>query len=218
MTARNSFNTSMKHLKEEILEMGKMTANAINSSITSLKNQDSILAEKIIENDKDINIKQTKIEDMCVLLIAREQPVAGDLRKIITALKIVIQLERIGDYAVNIANAALRLADEKYIKPLIDIPEMGYTGIKMLNGALEAYMENNAEKAKQISILDDGIDKLYEQLLRELLTYMMENPSNIRQANSFLLIAKFLERMGDHVTNICEYIVFSASGKHMDLN
>ncbi len=143
-----------------------MTANAINSSITSLKNQDSILAEKIIENDKDINIKQTKIEDMCVLLIAREQPVAGDLRKIITALKIVIQLERIGDYAVNIANAALRLADEKYIKPLIDIPEMGHTGIKMLNGALEAYMENNAEKAKQISVLDDGIDKLYEQLLR----------------------------------------------------
>jgi phosphate transport system protein len=146
--------------------MGIMTANAINSSITSLKNQDSILAEKIIENDKDINIKQTKIEDMCVLLIAREQPVAGDLRKIITALKIVIQLERIGDYAVNIANAALRLADEKYIKPLIDIPEMGHTGIKMLNGALEAYMENNAEKAKQISVLDDGIDKLYEQLLR----------------------------------------------------
>ena len=124
MTARNNFYNSMQHLKEEISGMGKLVGTAINRSIVALKNRDITLAKEIVEADKLINQKQTEIEDLCIILIAREQPVAGDLRNIITALKIVSELERMGDHAEHIAKAAIRLSDEEYIKPLIDIPEM----------------------------------------------------------------------------------------------
>ncbi len=218
MTARNNFYNSLQHLKEEISDMGKLVDTAINRSIVALKNRDMILANELVEADKLINQKQTEIEDLCVILIAREQPVAGDLRNIITALKIVSELERMGDHAGHIAKAAMRLANEDYIKPLIDIPEMARIAVEMLDGALEAYLANDADKAKEIARLDDKIDNLHEQVLRELLTYMMEDPRNIRQANNFLFISRFLERLGDHVTNICECAVFSSRGEHIQLN
>lgn len=218
MTTRTNFHNAMQHLKEEIAVMSTLVATAIAKAIEALVERDLTLAHELIDADKLINNKQSDIEDLCVLLIAREQPVAGDLRKIITALKIVTQLERMGDHAAHIAKAAIRLSDEKYIKPLIDIPEMGKIGIEMLESAIEAYLENDSDKAEKTALIDDKIDNLHEQVLRELLTYMMEDPRNIRQANNFLFISRFLERIGDHVTNICECVVFSTTGRHTDLN
>ncbi len=143
MSTRNNFDNSLTQLKEEIAGMGRLVTMAVNGSIESLVNRDVRLAQELVDADKLINARQAEIEDLCVMLIAREQPVAGDLRKIITALKIVTQLERMGDHAVHVAKAAIRLSDEKYIKPLIDIPEMARIGMDMLSGAIGSYIAND---------------------------------------------------------------------------
>jgi phosphate transport system protein len=172
----------------------------------------------VVAGDAAINQVEQEIEDRCIVLIAREQPVATDLRKLITSLKIVTQLERMGDHALHVAKGTLRLLPETYMKPLIDIPRMAESGIGMIRDVLTAFLDNDAERAREVASRDHLVDELHNQVMREVFTYMMENTKNIPQSISLLFISRFLERVGDHVTNICEWVVYSATGERVELN
>ena len=198
--------------------MGTLVEEAIRRSMQALKERDLELARKVIDEDEAINHMELSIQDKCIVLIATEQPVAGDLRGLITIIKIVTQLERMGDHALHIAKGALRLADETYMKKLIDLPRMADCAIRMIHDVLTAFMDGDQEKAIAVAAMDDEIDELHDQVMRECLTYMMQDPKNIPQATSFLFISRFLERLGDHVTNISEWICFNITGKHRELN
>jgi len=218
MTTRVHFQTEIDRLNREILTMGTMVEEAIHRAIDCLTRQDTGLARRIVEDDESINGKEVLIEDLCTMLIAKEQPVAGDLRHIITSLKIVTQLERMGDHAVHIAKAAIRLGEETYMKPLIDIPRMAEIGTAMIRDVLTAFIEEDVGKAEEGAKRDDEIDHLHEQVMREVLTYMMESPAYIKQSMNFIFVSRYLERLGDHVTNICEWIVYDITGQHTELN
>ena len=158
------------------------------------------------------------IEDECILLIAKEQPVASDLRKIVTSLKIVTQLERIGDHAVHVAKSVKRLIDEKSTAPLLHVPQMAELCMDLLRQALNAFINNDAEKAKEIGMRDAEVDKLHSKFINEEYNQMIENPKLIKQSITMLFLSRFIERFGDHVTNICEWVVYSAAGEHVSLN
>ena len=157
-------------------------------------------------------------EDSCLRLLATEQPVATDLSRIVGAISVNAQLERIGDLAVHVARVAQRIAAERYIKELIDIPRMSREVCQMILESVRSFVEQNSVIAEEISSRDKVVDDIYSQVFRELLTYMMENPKNISQATSLLFVAKQLERVGDHTTNICEGVIFVSTGRHVDLN
>jgi phosphate transport system protein len=195
-----------------------MVEEALRQAVESLVNKDGELARAVVAGDAAINQVEQEIEDRCIVLIAREQPVATDLRKLITSLKIVTQLERMGDHALHVAKGTLRLLPETYMKPLIDIPRMAEIGIGMIRDVLTAFLDNNAERAREVASRDHLVDELHNQVMREVFTYMMENTKNIPQSISLLFISRFLERVGDHVTNICEWVVYSATGERVELN
>lgn len=198
--------------------MGTLVEEAMQSAMHALKTKDYELAGRTIDNDEKINQLELEIQDKLTVLIATEQPVARDLRHIVTSLKVVTQLERMGDHAVHIAKSAIRLKDEEYIKPLIDLPKMSEIGVQMLHEVLTAFAECDEKRAQQIAQMDDQIDNLNNQVWRELITYMMEDSKLIRQATSLLFVSRWLERFGDHVTNISEWIVYDATGTHTELN
>ncbi len=218
MSTRHHFSESLKSLNQDVVKMGTLVENAVRKAIRSLVDQDTASAQGVREEDVAVNNMEAEIEDRCTILLATEQPVASDLRHIITALKIVTELERIGDHAVHIANGVLRLADEVYMKPLIDIPQMSEIAIKMIHDVLTAFITNDDALAIQVSNMDSSIDELHHQVMREIWSYMMEDPRYIKQSTSFLFISRFLERIGDHVTNISEWIVYNNSGRHVELN
>lgn len=218
MTPRQHFSESLKLLNQELLKMGTLVEEAIRKAVTCLIDQDLDLAKKVIEEDEAVNQMEIDIEDRCTILIATEQPVAGDLRHIITALKIVTQLERMGDHAVHIAKAAIRLSEEIYMKPLIDIPRMSEIVIKMIHDVLTAFINSDAELATEVAKKDASIDKLHHQVMTEIWSYIKADPSYVKQSTNFLFISRFLERLGDHVTNISEWIVYNNTGKHVELN
>lgn len=215
---RHHFSEAIESVNNELIKMGTLVEEAIRNSMQALVEHDAELAQKVIDADEKINNMELQIQDQLTILIATEQPVARDLRHIITSLKVVTQIERMGDNAVHISKTAIRLKDEEYIKPLLDLPKMADIGVRMLHEVLTAFAESDGEKAREISKQDDEIDHLNEQIWRELLTYMMEDPSCIQQATSFLFLARWLERFGDHVTNISEWIVYDATGSHSELN
>jgi phosphate transport system protein len=218
MSSRQHYLDKLADLQRELLRMGCSMEEAVKKAITALVNHDAELAQEVIDGDDDLDDLLMSIESQCVKLIATEQPVAKDLRLIFTALKISTDLERMADYAVDIAKVAIRLADEVYIKPLIDIPRMADLAIDMVQDSLEAYVKQDASAAEEISRRDDIIDGLYKQIFRELLTYMIEDPKNINQATYFIFVARSLERVGDHATNVCEWIIYLATGERKDLN
>lgn len=218
MSSRQHYLDKLADLQRELLRMGCSMEEAVKKAITALVNHDAELAQEVIDGDEDIDDLLIAIESQCVKLIATEQPVAKDLRLIFTALKISTDLERMADYAVDIAKIAIRLADEVYIKPLIDIPRMADLAIDMVQNSLEAYVKQDALTAEKISRRDDIIDGLYKQIFRELLTYMIEDPKNINQATYFIFVARSLERIGDHATNLCEWIIYLVTGERKDLN
>lgn len=215
---RHHFSAAIKNINNEIIKMGTLVEEAIRNSMQALVEHDAELAQQVIDADEKINNMELQIQDQLTVLIATEQPVARDLRHIITSLKVVTQIERMGDNAVHISKTAIRLKDEEYIKPLLDLPKMSDIGVRMLHEVLTAFAEADADKAREVSTMDDDIDHLNEQIWRELLTYMMEDPKCIQQATSFLFLARWLERFGDHVTNISEWIVYDATGSHSELN
>ncbi len=215
---RNYFDQELQELQVSLLKMSSMVEEILGNSVKALKTQDVELAQKVITDDDEIDDMEYEVEDKCLKLIALQSPLAKDLRIIATALKIITDLERIADYAVDIAKITLKLAEEKYIKELIDIPRMAEIAVRMVKGSIDAYVHLDTEKALEVAKWDDEVDGLYKQIFRELMFIMMEDPKTIHQATNFLLISRYLERIGDHVTNICERIIYSVTSEHVDLN
>jgi len=213
MEIRTAFHKKLRQIQDEILAMGSMVEKAIEQSIDALKNRDLDTANRIITDDRNINRKRYEIEEKCIQLIATQQPMAGDLRNIICILNIITELERIGDYAEGIAKIVVMIGDEPPLKPLIDIPRMGEKTIDMLHRSLDALVSHNAEAARQIAAEDDEVDGLYNQVIRELLSFMIEDPKTITRATRLVWVAHNLERAADRVTNICERVVFFVTGK-----
>jgi phosphate transport system protein len=218
LMVRESFQEQIRELLEDLLEMGQMVADSIDRSIQALSRQDTDLARQVIAFDDDINTIQHDIDEKCLVLIATQQPMAGDLRAILSISNIAAELERIGDYTEGIANLALKLADRPLLKPLIDIPRMAQESRRMLTASLEAFARRDVEAAAQVGEADDIVDALYDQVYRELLVFMMDDPRTITQATYLLWVAHNLERIADRTTNIAERTIFLDSGKIVDLN
>jgi phosphate transport system protein len=193
--------------------MGSMGSKAILRSVEALKTRDIEAANRIIADDLKINEKRFEIEEKCIELIATQQPMASDLRVITAILNITTELERIGDYAVGIARIVIFIGSEPPLKPLIDIPRMAEKMVDMLTRSLDAFINRDAEAAKKIALEDDLVDNLYDQVFRELLTIMAEDPKTITRATRLMWTAHNLERAADRVTNICERVVFIVTGK-----
>jgi phosphate transport system protein len=215
---RSGFQRELDELYQDVLKMGSIVEQQIFNAVESLKNKDKELAEKVIKDDDIVDNLETSIEDKCIKLIARQQPMAKDLRIIFTGIKIVTDLERMSDYATDIAKFTIRLLGEKYVKPLIDIPRMSEKTRKMVKDALDAYVHEDTELARQVCADDDEIDHLYKQIFNELLIIMMQDPKTIKQATQLLFSARALERIADHATNLGEWVIFQVTGKKKDLN
>jgi phosphate transport system protein len=214
---RDQFHQELQHLQEETLVMSSMVEKAIDRSVLSLKRRDSALAEEVINQDRVINQQRFEIEEGCLLLIARQQPMASDLRVLAAMLNIITDLERMGDHAAGIAKITLLVGDEPPLKPLIDIPRMAEVAVEMLRGSLNAFVERNVAEAQRISLRDDEVDQLYDQVYRELLTFMMSDPGTINRATHLLWAAHNLERIADRVTNICERVLFLVTGRMVEM-
>jgi phosphate transport system protein len=215
---RAGFHQAMDALKQEILAMGVRVEDALRKAIAGLVKQDMVVAGQVIADDEKINTLETQIEDRCIALIATEQPVALDLRRIVTGMKIVTQLERMGDHARHIAKATVRLAGQSYMKPLVDIPRMGELCASMVHDVLTAFVENDAERARLVARTDTEVDVLHKQVVRDVLAFMMGQPHNVSQGLELVFVSRFIERTADHVTNIAEWIVYCETGKHAELN
>jgi len=213
MEMRAAFHKKLREIQDEVLALGSMVSKATLRSIDALKNRDLELARQIVSDDKKINQRRFEIEEKCIELIATQQPMASDLRIIVAVLNIVTELERIGDHAEGIARIAIMIGDEPPLKPLIDIPRMAEQVVYMLHRSLDALVNRDAEAARRIVAEDDIIDQLYDQVFRELLTFMLEDPRTITRATRLIWVAHNLERSGDRVTNICERVVFVVTGK-----
>lgn len=209
---RESFIKYIKALEKDVTQMGEMVIVAINRSVEALKVLNADEARRIIADDMLINRKRWDIEEKCVNLIATQQPVASDLREILAILFIVTDLERMGDYAEGIGKIVVMHGSEPLVKPLVDIPQMAKKGVGMLKKSLDAFVKRDAEAAMAITSEDDEVDLLCEQVCRELLAYMIKEPGTITRATYLIWVAHNLERFADHVTNICERIVFLVTG------
>ena len=215
---RSQFDQSIDELTNALSVMANRVETSVRNGVEALVSHNTDLAEKVVVEETYINDMHNNIEDSCLRLLATEQPVATDLRRIVGAISVNAQLERIGDLAVHVARVAQRIAGERYIKELIDIPRMSREVCQMILESVRSFVEQNSVIAEEISSRDKVVDDIYSQVFRELLTYMMENPKNISQATSLLFVAKQLERVGDHTTNICEGVIFVTTGRHVDLN
>lgn len=212
---RQTYEKELETLRQEILRMGELVGQAIEDAVQSLAGQDEQLARKVIAGDDVIDQLEADIEDRCMVLIARQQPMARDLRIIGTGLKITTDLERMGDHAFDIAKVTLRLANQPLIKPLVDIPRMARMAQQMLSESLEAYMKLDIALAEKVCIADTEVDNLNQQVFRELLTYMMEDQRTIGQATQLIFVGRYLERIADHATNIAEWVIYLATGQRL---
>ena len=215
---RASFDLGLEQVNNELLIMGSIVEKQIFKCIEALVNQDCDLAEQVIKDDDLVDNLQKEIEDKCIKLIATQQPLAHDLRTIFTTTKIVTDLERIADHAVDIAKIAIRLKGEKYITQLIHIPQMADIAKEMIRLSLDAYVQGDTEKAYSTCKMDDKIDAIYKEVFSELLVIMTNDSTTVKQASQFLFVCKFLERIADHTTNICEWTVYLVTGEQIDLN
>lgn len=213
MVTRHNYDQELESLRAGLLAMGNAVAGAIEDAVASLAKQDAELAQKTMDFDDQIDQMEIDIEDKCMVLIARQQPMARDLRVVGTGLKITTDLERMGDHAYDIAKIALQMIDQPLIKPLVDIPRMAQMSQKMLKDSLEAYTTLDIALAEQVCLNDDEVDHIYYQVFRELLTYMMEDPKTITQATQLIFVARYLERIADHATNIAEWTIYLATGQ-----
>lgn len=218
MNVRKSFDNELHDLKNNLLNMVELAEKAIANSLDALKRQDLKLAEVIIKNDQEINQLDEYINNKVISMIAQQQPVATDLRKIIVALKISTDVERVGDLAVNIAKSTLHIGEEQLIKPIIDIPKMAEIAQQMLHQAFEAYNNEDVGLALSLAEIDDQIDEMYGRLIKELLELMTRNPQYIAQITQLAFICRYIERVGDHATNMGENIIYMVKGKQFNLN
>lgn len=218
MTVRTKFHAELNELKEMVLELGRLAQEAVSESIEALKTQNVDKALKIIEDDIHLNLLEEEINDKSILLIAKQSPVASDLRRIIVALKVSTDLERIGDLAVNIAKSVIRIGDKPFIKPIEDIPRVAETANKMLADVLAAFNEEDVELAKRVAEVDDEVDEAYGRLIRELLELMTQKPDFISQITQLAFVCRFVERVADHTTNVSESVLYLVKGRRYDLN
>jgi len=215
---RKTFDGLLQELKEKLLIMSGLVEKALHDSVESLKKLDVSIAEQVIEFDDKIDDLEIEIDELAIKLIATQQPVAKDLRKIISAIKIASNLERIADLSVNIARVTRRIHGQKLIKPLIDIPKMTELAQKMLRMSIDSYINEEVSLAKELAEIDDTIDKTYKLILNELLEYMIKDSSLIDQGQQLGFVARYLERIGDHITNIGESVIYLATGERSELN
>lgn len=207
------FDEELRHLKDEILRMGSMVEEAISRAVKALVDRDAVMAESVIKADEAINMLELEVEEECLRLLALRQPAAADLRFIVMVLKINNDLERMGDLAVNIAERSLELLRQPPLKPLLDIPRMAQLAQAMVKDCLDAFVQANADRARSICLRDDQVDKLNDQVFRELLTYIMQDPAVTTRAVDLILVGRYLERIADHATNISEDVIYMVQGK-----
>jgi phosphate transport system protein len=207
------FHEELDGLKQTLLAMGALVEDQIRRVMRALVERDGELARNVIDRDRQVNAYDVEIDEKCVELLALHQPIAGDLRFITTAMKIVTDLERIGDQAVNIAQRAVELNEEPQLKPYIDLPRMAEKAQRMVKEALDAFVARDTELARQVCAKDAEVDGIKEQVFRELLTYMMSDAKTIPRAIRLMLVSRFLERVADHATNIAEMVIYMVDSK-----
>jgi phosphate transport system protein len=210
---RGMLDRELTQIQDNILRLSSMVETAIQRSIKALKERDVDLAQYIIANDEKINVLRYSIEEQCLTVIATQQPVAGDLRTIIAAMHIAVEMERMGDHAAGIAQLVMRMAGEPLLKPLIDVPRMADIACEMLRSSIDAFLDRDPEAAEAVADRDDEVDQLDDRVYRELLTYMLQDPRNINRATFLLWVSHNLERIADRAKNISERVVFMTTGK-----
>lgn len=208
MTTETQFQMELEELKEHLLKMATLVEGTIHDAVQSLVKRDSDLANEIFKREMQINDMELVIDEMCLKLLALRQPMAVDLRFITSAMKIITDLERMGDQAVNIAERAISLNQEPQIKPYIDLPRMAEIAQSMVKDVLDAFVNRDVKLARSVCERDDLVDGLNDQVVRELLTYMMSDPKTITRAVHLMIVARCLERVADHATNIAEDVIF----------
>jgi phosphate transport system protein len=207
------FHEELEALKQTLLAMGGLVEDQIRRVMRALIERDDALAQEVIERDQQVNAYDVEVDETCVSLLALHQPAAGDLRFITTAMKIVTDLERMGDQAVNIAQRVLELNREPQLKPYIDLPRMAEKAQLMVKQSLDAFVARDTELARRVCAEDAEVDALKEQIFRELLTFMMEDARTIPRAIRLILISRFLERVADHATNVAEMVIYLVEAK-----
>lgn len=215
---RNAFDRELRHLDERLQEMGRLVEEALVASVDALKRRDLEAARQIIEADRALNRRRYAIQQETLVVIATQQPMAVDLRTLAAVLEIATELERIGDYAKGIATITIRMGTEPFVKPLIDIPRMAEKARDMLHRALQAFGEQNVESARAIPLEDDEMDALYEEIFRELISFIIADPSLVDRASYLIWVAHNLERAADRVVNICERVIFAVTGEVVEFD
>ena len=215
---RGMLDRELAQIQKDVLRLGSMVEQAIQRSIKALRNRDLDLAQRIVAEDVQVNDLRYAVEEQCLTVIATQQPVAGDLRAIIAAMHIAVEMERMADHAEGIAQLVTRMYQEPLLKPLIDVPRMADIACEMLCSSLDAFVARDPDAAKIAAERDDEIDQLYDQIFRELLTYMLQDAQNINRATFLLWVAHNLERIGDRITNISERVVFMTTGELQELD
>jgi phosphate transport system protein len=215
---REHYDQQLRSLQDDLLRLASLVDSAVGRSINALKNQDVEEARRIIAEDDIIDRRQYALEDKALLLIARQAPVAADLRAISAVISIASELERIGDYAEGIAKITIRGANEPLLKPLIDVPRMAEKTQRMLRDAVDAFVNRDVEAARRISVLEEEVDALTTQVQNELLAFMLQDPKNVERALHLMFVAHNLERVADRTTNIGERLVFLVTGEIVELN
>ena len=218
MKLRQEYELSLKRLFEDVMFMGVLIEESFRNALKALKTNNQILAEDVIAKDGKIDQLQVKIEDECVRIIAIQSPVASDLREVITTLKIVSELERMGDHARHLAQMVGKLSDKQLAVAMPHIEKMISTGLEMIHGALRAFVDRDARLAEEVARQDDFIDMHHKELFSKCIAMIKESPEKLEQEISLLFLNRFLERMGDRVTNMCEWVIYGKSGKHLELN
>ena len=211
-----SFDEDLKRLNNVIAEMGGLAEAQLTRAVESLVRRNTELATQVVQDDKRIDALETEVGQMTVRMLALRQPMAQDLREVVAAIKIASDIERIGDYAKNIAKRAIVLSAHAPLKPVTSIPRMSQLALHIIKDVLDAYIEKDAEGARAAWRRDEEVDEMYNSVFREMLTYMMEDPRNIGPCTHLLFIAKNIERIGDHATNVAEIVYYLVHGKSLD--
>lgn len=215
---REHFTQKMTEVKQKVLAMGVLVDNIIDSAVTSIQTQDLELARKVNEQDDEIDQLEMEIEKECIMLLALQQPLAKDLRTIASVLKIITDLERMGDNAVNIANVTLEIGNEPIIQSIIDIPKMAEIGRKMLKMSLDAFVNEDISLAQKAAERDEEVDSLYELVINDILNVITEKRELTKQGTKLLFLGRYLERIADHSTNICERTIYMITGELKEIN
>lgn len=218
MVVREKFENDLRGVQEQFIALSKLSISTLDKSITALLNHDVDIALSIIQNDKYINRMEEEINDRVILLLAKQQPVATDLRRLIVMIKAAHDMERVGDYAVNIAKETIRVGKTELVYPIRNIEQMRDKTILMLEQVMLAFTEENVDKAREIAALDDQVDSLYGETIQQLLSVGAEHPDKLSQITQLSFVCRYLERSADHATNIAEQLFYLVKGRHYDLN